>query len=355
MVYRTLQGLYIKEGSKPPRQLTQHTEDINPRISDDGKKIVFERWVTPLTLYSINADGSEELALVTESKLTELNLGYDASGINDTAFVPGTHLLLFQTSDSQAINSDLLLVDTNTGEIKSLLPLGKAFDYYISPDGTKIALNGTGKLGHIDILSINGEMLQRNIVTYTRSEPIPILPDVHWAQDSKSLTIVLPYPIFYDTSGGAPNYTIWRYALDENKSVQVPLDPMPKDLVEVSPDGNWVTYHDDSGALYVGDLRDGSSQMYDPQPGLPLCAWSSDSVHFVYGGGRLYLGAVNVLSVFFGKGDCINWLDARRFLYYDYVDKTIVMGSIDGEKSVILTDAHQSFQDNKIFAFILLD
>ena len=355
MVYRTPQGLYIKDGSKPSRQLTQHLEDINPRISDDGQKIVFERWVTPLTLYSINADGSDERALVTRSKLTELNLGYDAFGVEYTAFVPGTHLLLFQTSDSQGINSDLLLVNTDTGEIKSLLPLGKAFDYYVSPDGTKIALSGTGKPGHIDILSINGEMLQDNIATYTRSEPIPLLPNIHWAQDSNSLTIVLPYPTFYDTSGGAPNYTLWHYTLGENKSIQVPLDPMPKDLVEVSPDGNWVTYRDDSGALYVGNLRDGNSQVYDPQPGLPLCAWSSDSVHFIYGRGRLYLGAVNTPPVFFGKGDCISWLDAERFLYYDYVDKTIVMGGIDGGKIVVLTEAREAFKGNSTFTFILLD
>lgn len=292
--------------------------------------------------------------MVTESKLTALKLGYDAFFVDHTAFVPRTHLLLFQTADSQAINSDLLLVDTDTGEIKSLLTLGKAFDYYVSPDGTKIALSGTGKPGHIDILSIDGEMLQRSIATYTRSEPIPLLPDIHWAQDSNNLIIVLPYPTFYDTSGGAPNYTIWHYALDENELTQVPLDPMPKDLVEVSPDSNWITYKDDSGALYVGDLRDGNSQVYDPQPGLPLCAWSPDSVHFVYGEGRLSLGTVNTSPVFFGKGDCIGWLDSERFLYYDYIDKTIVMGGIDGGKSVILTDARESFKGNSTFAFILL-
>jgi Tol biopolymer transport system component len=281
-------------------------------------------------------------------------LGYDAFFVDHTAFVPGTHLLLFQTADSQAINSDLLLVDTDTREIKSLLPLRRTSAYYVSPDGTKIALSGTGTPGHIDILSIDGKTLQRNIVTYTRSEPIPIPPDVHWAQDSNNLIIVLPFPTFYDTSGGAPNYTIWRYALGENKSTQVPLDPMPKDLVEVSPDGNWVTYHDEDGALYVGNLRDGSSQVYKPKPLLPLYSWSPDNIHFAYGRRKIYLGALNTSSVFFGDGDFIGWLDTNHFLYYDYVDKTIVMGGIDGGKSVILTDARESFLDNTTFAFMLL-
>jgi len=356
MVYRTSQGLYIKYGNNPPRQLTQHAEDINPRISDDGEKIVFERWATPLTLYSINADGSDELALVTRDKLTELDLGYDAfiAKPDDTTYVPGTHLLLFETANFEFPNLDLLSIDTDTGEIKSILPVGQVADYYLSPDGTKIAVNVLGEPSHIDLLSIDGEMLQGNIATYTLSEPIPLFPDVHWAQDSNSLTTVLRYPTIYDTSGGAPNYTIWRYALDENKSTQVHLDPMPKDLVEVSPNGNWVTYHDDSGALYVGNLRDGSSQVYTPKPLLPLYSWSTDSVHFVYGRRKIYLGALNTSPVFFGDGGFIDWLDASHFLYYDHVDKTIVMGGIDGGKVVVLTDARESFQDITTFAFILL-
>ena len=356
MVYHTSQGLYLKDGSNPPRQLTQHVEDYDLRISDDGEKIVFGRRTTPFTLYSINADGGDELALVTRDKLTALNLGYDAfiAKPDDTAFVPGTHLLLFETANFEFPNSDLLSVDTDTGEIKSILPSGQAADYYISPDGTKIAVNVIGEPAHVDLIGIDGKILQSNIATYTPSEPLYIPPEVNWAQDSNSLTIVLPYPTFYDTSGGAPNYTIWRYTLDENKSIQVPLDPMPKDLVEVSPDGNWVTYHDDGGALYIGNLRDGSSQVYTPKPLLPLYSWSPDNIHFVYGRRKIYLGALNTSPVFFGDGGFMDWVDASHFLYYDYVNKNLVMGGIDGGKVVILTDAVESFKSNTIFTFILL-
>jgi hypothetical protein len=355
MVYRTSQGLYLKDGSNPPRQLTQHNEDYDLRISDDGEKIVFGRRTTPFTLYSINADGGDELALVTRDKLTALNLGYDAfiAKPDDTTFVPGTHLLLFETANFEFPNSDLLSVDTDTGEIKSLLPIGQVADYRVSPDGTKIAVNVIGEPAHIDLIGIDGEILQSKIATYTPSEPIYIAPNIHWKQDSNSLTIVLPYPTFYDTSGGAPNYTVWRYALGEDKSMQVPLDPMPKDLVEVSHDGNWVTYHDDGGALYIGNLRDGSSQVYTPKPLLPLYSWSPDNIHFVYGRRKIYLGALNTSPVFFGDGGFMDWVDASHFLYYNYANKTLVMGGIDGGQSVILTDVDGPLS-NTIFTFISL-
>jgi len=358
MAYVIDGNLYYQNGGNPPLQLTDSGEDWRILFfSEDGEKLFFLRGITPYSLYSINIDGSQEKPLVTNNILQILSAEYDeATMICHINLVSNTHVLLFQTCfypepDNYNLlggNNELLAVDGDTGDINKLLPLGQVSDYYISPDGRLIAIH---VIGHVDLFDINGKIIRRNLLTYTPSAPIYLPPDIHWIRDSNGLIAVLPFPTFYDTSGGAPHYTVWRYALDGSLGIQVPLDPMPKDLVAISPDGNWATYHDELGALYIGDLRDGNSQLYEPRPGFPLYEWSSDSLHFVYG--ALHLGSVNVPPLFIDKGDFIGWLDANRYIYSS--DNTIVMGNVDGEKKVILNGAYEYFRENTFFTFIFLN
>ena len=353
-------NLYFQVGSKPAVQLTNSGEDWHISFfSEDGEKIFFLRGITSYNLYSINVDGSQEKVLVTNDILRTLGEEYDEeSMICHINLVPNTHILLFQTCFYPELNNhnlldgnnELLAVDGDTGDIKIILPPGRVRDYHISPDGQLLAIHAKG---HVDLFDINGEVIRRNLITYTSSEPIYIPPDVHWMQDSNGLIVVLPLQTFFDTSGGAPNYTIWRYALDGSPGAQVHLDPMPRDLVKVSPDGNWVIFHDERGALYIGDLRNGSSQSYEPRPGFSLYEWSPDSRYFIYGGVDLYRVSTNASPVFIDKGDFIGWLDANRFLYIS--GKTIVMGSVDGEKKAILSDVYEVFRENIFFTFVLVN
>lgn len=355
----TLDGdLYFQDGSKPLVQLTNGGEDWHPLFfSENGEMIYFLRGVVPdYNLYSIDVERNQEKVIVTNSLLQALGMGYDGSTtICNPTLVPNTPLLLFETCvypqpDNPyytSDNSDLLAVNSETGEIKRLLPPGRAIDYSISPDGTKVAINS---LGRIDIININGSIFQHNIVTYTPSEPIFLPPDIHWTEQSNALIIILPAPTFYDTSGGAANYTVWKYVLGSNStSVQIPINPMPKGIVKVSPDGNWIIYHDELDGLYIGNLRDGSTTLYESQ-GFDLEAWSPDNLHFIYG---MHLGSVNASPFFIAEGDFIGWLDARRYLYF--TNKNVVMGEVDGESKLILTDVPRSLYpgnpDSFIFAY----
>lgn len=353
-------NLYFQDGSNPPLQLTNSGEDWHILFfSEDGEKLFFLRGITPHSLYSINVDGSQEKALVTNNILQSLSVEYDeATMICHISLVPNTHVMLFKTCfypepnnyNVLGGNNELIAVDGDTGDVKKLLPPGQVSDYYSSPDGRLLAIHA---IGHVNLFDINGEIIRRNLLTYVPSEPIYLPPDVHWIQDSSGLIFVLPFPTFYDTSGGAPNYTVWRYALDGSSGTQVPLDPMPKDLVKVSPDGNWVAYRNDHGALYLGDLRDGSTQLFESQPGFSFFDWNADSKYFVYGGGNLYLISIDASPNLIDKGDFIGWLDANRYLYIS--NKAIVMGNVDGEKKVILNGAYEYFRENTFFTFVFLN
>ena len=183
MAYINDGNLYFQDGSNPPIQLTYSGVDSTPIFSDDGEKIIFYRGLVPHELYSINIDGAQEQALVAGSLLEILGLGYDKfTEIISLAFVPGTHKILFNTRQlsqedidqkdfnrlGSKENFDLLSVDADTGEIKRLLPRGQGGNFFISPEGSLMAIQAKG---HIDIVNVNGQTIRRNLVTYTPTHP----------------------------------------------------------------------------------------------------------------------------------------------------------------------------------------
>jgi hypothetical protein len=44
-------------------------------------------------------------------------------------------------------------------------------------------------IGYIDLLHIDGRMIQHKLATYPISEPWPLLALVHWTEDSKELIV----------------------------------------------------------------------------------------------------------------------------------------------------------------------
>ena len=281
----------------------------------------------------------------------------DLTGFHLVTIIPSTHLLLFSTYEPQDNNSafwngDLLVVDTDTTKIRKL-PF-YASDFFLSPDGKYIARD---RIGAIDVLDLEGNIIHENMVTYTPSQPSFLPPGISWMQDSNGLVVILPVPTFYDTSTSGPSYTVWRYALDTGMGTQVLLDILPTEvyMATVSPDGNWIIYNNnDQFAFYIGDLRTGNSRIYEPQTFAfhDYWSWSPDSKYFTYRGSRktLYLGSVSSSPELIGKGDFLGWIDANRYLYYS--DKNIVLGNINGSREIILAN-HEFFNNPAIFTFIL--
>jgi len=281
-------NLYVQDSGGQPVQLTNSGADRAPLFSDDGQKIVFYRGKINdnNNVYSVDADGSQEQALITTDWLTVLGLGTKAGHL---AFVPGTHQLLFNTylcSPQEPANvgctTGLFLTDVDAGKIKELLAprLGghlpwngnSSWDgnyFQVSPDGKLLSVAVSG---HIDLFSIDGQVIRRNIMTYTRSAPDELLPSQYWLPDSSGLVVALPAETDFGFAyGTTPTYTIWRYTLAGNVATQIPFDPSPMwvsidcdYLIHFSPDRNWGIYKRlaNNVQLYVGNLNDGHSQLY---------------------------------------------------------------------------------------------
>lgn len=129
--------------------------------------------------------------------------------------------------------------------------------------------------------------------------------------------------------------------------MQISLDPPPMghDPARVSPDGNRILYSDyEKGLFFVGNLRDGSVQLYEPNPGAYWFAeWNSASTHFIYeiaSRRDLYGGSFNSRPVLIGRGHFVGWIDENRYLYS--TDKTLVMKEIGGKSMPMAVGTPQS-------------
>ncbi len=337
-------NLYIQDSGKPEFQLTDSGEDYNPMLSDDGQKVVFQHGTA---IYVINADGTSERALIPADILATLGHGYNEfiRG-HDLAFVPGTHQLLFSTSRANpdnpnafpASNYDLFIVDTDTGTIKQLVTPVQVDNLYIhygwegkfavSPNGNLVALQMPD---HIEVVNLQGQVVQRDLVTYPADEAHSVIP-MYWTKDSSEL-IILPSEIAL-MAGGVPIVrTVWRYKIDGSAGIEIPLTPPPLyDDYAVSPDGNWIVYGyspysipDDMPlvapvGVYLGNLHDGTSQLIDDVK-LPVATpssftWSPDSLYFIFADDvNTYIGNLLGQMTPLGRGSLPSWVDNNHYLY----------------------------------------
>jgi len=373
MAYVIDGNLYLQDGSNLPIQLTYNGEDQEPLISDDGKKIVFFRGKSADHVYVINADGSQEQLLITNSLLNERGLRYDEASeirtFRSLAFVPGTHILLFNAYQIDPHDLELkyknhvyaiglFLVDIDSGKIRQLLAPGLGGSFKISPDGNLLSVITSG---HIDIFGIDGQVIRRNLVTYTPSKPIELFPVFYWLPDSTGLIVSLLVESQYDI-GDMPTYAIWRYPLDGNMAIQIPLDPPPMGTdAHISPDKKWLIYNrepdkEQKGVpLYLGDLRNSSSRLY--MMDAFARGWSPDNIHFICEGNKreLFLGSIDKPPTYAGEGNFLGWVDTSHYIYASIPNMgNIMIGEIDGETINIQTFKLKTLSSKSFSWFIFV-
>jgi hypothetical protein len=341
MAYIVDGNLYVQDGSNSPKQLSNSGKSISPMFSDDGEKIIFYHGEINDndSVFSINADGSLEQEIITTEWLATLGVGTKAGHF---AFVPNTNQILFNTylcpkydpSSDSGCTVGLFLVDTDTGELKEIMPPtvggwlpigGDALwirNFSISPDGKLLSI---AHAGQIDIFDINGKVIHRSIMPYSPGMPFELYPRVYWFSDSSGLIVTLPAETEYfgPLLGGDPVYTIWQYIFDGNVATQIPLDPAPawihmdsNDMISISPNREWAIYFTEDYKVHKGNLLDGSTELLLPGLYYLPMQWSSDNIHFANGANPAepILGSVNTPPGYI-FGAFIGWIDAKRFIY----------------------------------------
>jgi hypothetical protein len=327
--------------------------------------------------------------IISTAWLDTLGTGTKAGHL---AFVPNTHQILFNTylcpeydpSSDSGCTVGLFLADSDTGKLKEIVKptLGGRLlldgdsrwggNFSISPDGKLLSI---AHAGQIDILSMDGKVIHRNIMEYLPGMPIELYPRVYWFSDSSGLIAALPAEkeYYFWVMSGNPTYTIWRYIFDDNVATQIPLDPTPlwmrmeaNDVVSVSPNREQIVYFANDCQLYKGNLLDGKSELLLPCDAyyLPM-QWSSDSMHFSGNESPRVsiLGSVNGVSGY-PPGYFLGWIGAKRFIYFPASAKSkeniqFLVGEIAGK--TILSYESNVFVPNKapyiphFFAFTALE
>jgi Tol biopolymer transport system component len=377
MAYIYEGNLYVQDGNNPPKQLTTSGDVSGPVFSNDGQKIVFirswelanngdnyEKKIFAREIFSINVDGSEGRVLVTYEWLESLLPG---TTIGDWFFIPDTYQVVFNTyycgsPESDGCITGIFSVNATTGHIKELIPISlsghlpfggiktKSANYFaVSPNGKLLAVAISG---HVDIYTIEGQLLYDDVMTYTRSAPVELLPSLYWILDSSGLIMALPVEdeVFYSNLVPAmPTYHLWTYSLDDDKASQlfdVPARWLSMDcdsLIHISPDRNWVFYTyiaepPDRAKIYLGNINTTEAFQYEQVTDYcPKTSWSPGSKYFIYKGvgNENFLGSFDKPPVSLGVMEVIGWINATHFVYTTLYKDTVYVGEINDEGILI--------------------
>lgn len=335
--------IYFQDGDDLPLKLTDVGETtLRPIISDDNKKIIFTH--NNGSVYSINADGTQETVVIPKDWLTSLNMGAGDRFLN-YEFIPSSHELLLKTyvctsrEFRSLCSTSLYIAYSDTGRIEKLVDLGLAYqqnfndgNIVISPNGEMIAV---GTLDGVDIFTLGGEMVRENILPYQSINPR--LPFIYWLPDSSGLTIALPDKEYESRAyDNLPAYSIWSYSIESDSAIQSPIDPSHiAEFFDVSLDGKWIVYGgvgDADPDLYLGNLVTGEVRFFDQSPQPPF-VWSPDNKHFVYGIGLYHMASVDDLSPRDNHCGLLWWIDVNHFICAKFYSPSIryLVAKVDGD------------------------
>ena len=331
-------------------QLTKNGGVDQVLLSDDKRVVAFRRGTG---LWAVNTDGSNERQLVKESDIPipqegELADYITGMAINQLAWIPGSHELLFNTmmlSDGPGLllSDDLWRVNANPQSALSLdylfLP-GEGGNFAIAPDGNQVAVITPDS---ISLTTINGEDRQR-IFGYT---PVATYSEVAyyaqpvWSPKSDLLGVVIPPPDPLGTENQA--FGIWLLHADRGAAGLVGTieargtRPLPDPVI--NPTLETIAYL--SNPEIESDRTDLLLVSWEDTIGDPIFYTSRvDGLYDWSPGGERFSftqppGETNTFSIFTGQLDeeprqvgdgkslvlNVHWLDDNSYLYLQASDR----------------------------------
>ncbi len=319
------------------------TGDVNEvKISPDGEWIAFTRQIgggSGVSLWAIRFNGSGEHQLISRETFNAMPLpaGTDptyvlSNQLWDMAFIPGTHTLAFNTypqfeGPGLANNEDLWLVDVETGTSTAFLAPEQGGHFFISPDGSQIALSTPTT---ISLINTDGTNRRDNLLiypfVYTYSEYAYYAEPV-WSPDSSFLRVVIPP----QDSLGDPTAlgNIYQIPTDGSPAFllgNLPLGPLGGGFL--SPDVNKISYlekiDDPVENIWTINIAnfDGSGNTEFTTGNIRFLSWAPDSSHFAYiayNPQATYLGQIGVIGstlVDVNPSANLTWISADRYFFF---------------------------------------
>jgi hypothetical protein len=297
VVYTDLNGnvwLWTDDGSGSV-QLTFTSDANDVRISDDGAVIVFTRVGVSYrtSLWAINYDGTNERQLLSEDFFNSIPHDADSLYVQpyDMEFVPGTHILFYNTQPIYEgpgffLTNDLRWINVDTLENSEFLAPGSAGKFSISPDGQTIAIITPTQ---ISLINTDGSNIRNAVLTYpsviTYSEG-QYYPSPVWSSDSSYMIVTIP-PEDPLASANPPT-AIWNVNVAGSSTLLCSVNSYGLMAVVPSPDLNSVAYLVQTGApadnqrvLNIADIDCGAGSGYVTDQ-LQFRTWFPDSSRMVW-------------------------------------------------------------------------
>lgn len=353
-------NIWLISGTNPPAQLTFGGNADRVVISNDGMKLAFttyDSFTQNSELRVINVDGSGEILLLSQPQLDAL---YPLDGalhhlVYRMAFQRCSQELLLNTRSTfegpgLAPHYNLLAIDVNSAVLSTLLAPGTGGDFYLSPDGSRIAISQPQS---IHLVNSDGSGYLANRVTFpyviTYSE-FQWSPSLVWANNSSALGVVIPSadPLVPNPSG-----TVWIVPADGSAASALVTLPGQFYFTQAftspsfSPDLSKIAYLTPSGTPNIDNLSisnaDGSGAVTYDTGELNWEGWNPDSTNFLYTIGTMSyrMGRLGSPPLPLGTGIDLAWINPGRFLYSSgsFGSWDLMLGVLGGGSTLIASPA----------------
>jgi hypothetical protein len=368
IVYLQNQDIFLWSGSR--QEITQGEQVQQLHISTDGRLIAYTRSVGGFgeELWVIGTDGSGEWRLVSADEFNAMDARALAVVPDTFAWIPGTHLVAFNTRQivegpGVARYDDLRTVNADSGQIQTLLAPGQGGQFFPSPDGMQIAISSPKSIG---LISVSGTNLRQDVLDYS---PVTTYSEYNyyaqpvWKTDSAGFLVAIP-PADPLAVPLKPT-TLWQATIDGSKAKQlgsISTGSFFGMTVFYSPDRSHILYLDSSGnpdqnlrTLHIARPDGSQDSVYITGPDLTISGWAPDSQHFTFSEGNqgvVQLGQIGgksqpLTGVSSNPLD-LQWIDGQHFIYVQSGANGYEthLHSLQGEDVLLGTDlAFQSVYD----------
>lgn len=331
VVYRNSGTLWVSiEGVSS--QLTEGSDDSNPKISEDGKSVVFQRGNE---LWAVDIAGKGVRKIFSETGVAPLQV----------EFLPGKHTAFFTTMTLDGRPCyDLNLADADVGSWQNLLPAGRGGEFTPGSGGNTLALVQPDRISIYNIVA--GEA--RVVYQFPRLERAQgnFLPPIAWLENGYGFKTIIP------GAGGQRSRLIFIAAVGGQPAQLAEFSAAPLAVSDsyISPDGSKVLYLKEDGEnleMHFIDLSTADKMVIKKTRGkLGILGWSPDSSNMIFWldqPQQIWLSNGDASSVL-NDGNLtenIIWLDPNSLLFIS--DGQLIFSVIGQRSQIIATGVTGSF------------
>jgi Tol biopolymer transport system component len=266
-VYEKSGNLWISS-SNEKLQLTNGERDSRPRISADGKLVVFLR---AGELWAMDINGSNIRKIYGNPGRIPIRF----------EFMANSHEVLFTSEDPGGTpHYDLNMVSADGGSSKELLPAGAGGNFTPSPGGDSLALVQPGK---VITLKLSGAVA-RVVYQFPQAQSAfsSYIPPIAWLENGFGFKTVIP------GTGGKPSRFIFIPAAGGQPATLAEFSAVPPtdSVCYISPDGSRVLYLKAKGEnVEMHVINAGTADLAylnKPRGKLGIMGWSPDSKYMLF-------------------------------------------------------------------------